>query len=63
MGLPEDCYMFHIVLVLILSGILMFDLPVRFGGDVRAEMLRGVNVLADAVAVSIVLKPSFSLYS
>ena len=26
--------------------------PVRFGGEVRAEMLKGVNVLADAVAVS-----------
>ena len=62
MGISVEFHMFHVV-VLTFSGILMFDLPVRFGGDVRAEMLRGVNVLADAVAVSIVLKPSFSLYS
>ena len=25
----------------------------RFGGEVRADMLKGVNVLADAVAVNI----------
>ena len=31
--------------------LLLFS-PVRFGGEVRAEMLKGVNVLADAVAVS-----------
>ena len=34
----------------------------RFGGEVRAEMLKGVNVLADAVAVNIFyyLLPLFS---
>ena len=32
--------------------LLLFS-PVRFGGEVRAEMLKGVNVLADAVAVNI----------
>ena len=34
--------------------VLQFSISIltRFGGEVRAEMLKGVNVLADAVAVS-----------
>ena len=32
--------------------ILLISILSRFGGEVRAEMLKGVNVLADAVAVT-----------